>query len=114
MLRTQSDGWEWLQRKRPEKGLSRDMPLDLTKQGIIQELPEEDTKSVRPELMKSTEEWNRTAGAWPLKRLVAIWNDLPGGHTGPEVHQPRDCAAQNLAGHARWGRSAAGERERAE
>jgi hypothetical protein len=28
--------------------------------------------------MTSFEEWKATASAWPLKRLVALWNDLPG------------------------------------
>jgi uncharacterized protein DUF3489 len=26
----------------------------------------------------SFEEWKALAGAWPLKRLVTLWNDLPG------------------------------------
>jgi hypothetical protein len=26
----------------------------------------------------SFEEWRASASAWPLKRLIAIWNDLPG------------------------------------
>jgi uncharacterized protein DUF3489 len=28
--------------------------------------------------LTTVEEWRATAGAWPLKRLVALWNDLPG------------------------------------
>ena len=46
----------------------------------MNELPAENSQSLRPELMESFEEWNQTAGAWPLKRLVAMWNDLPASH----------------------------------
>ena len=35
-------------------------------------------KTEETESVTRFEEWNQTAGAWPLKRLVAIWNDLPG------------------------------------
>jgi Protein of unknown function (DUF3489) len=69
---------KWPQRKRPERGYRENMSLHLTKEGITNELPEEDVQLLRPERMESFEEWNRMAGAWPLKRLVALWNDLPG------------------------------------
>ena len=41
-------------------------------------LSEEEARTEDAELVRSFEEWEQRAGSWPLKRLVAIWNDLPG------------------------------------
>jgi hypothetical protein len=37
----------------------------------------EEGKREGTELATSFAEWEQIAGAWPLKRLVAIWNNLP-------------------------------------
>jgi hypothetical protein len=39
--------------------------------------PHSEEHRLAPQLT-SFEEWRALAGAWPLKRLVALWNDLPG------------------------------------
>src|SRR4051794_39141538 len=54
------------------------MAVHLTKEGFLHILREEDAKTDDAELVRSFEEWERRACSWPLKRLVAIWNDLPG------------------------------------
>ncbi|MFL6449259.1 MAG: DUF3489 domain-containing protein [Bryobacteraceae bacterium] len=55
------------------------MPVHLTKEGCLNTLSEEEeAKTEDAELITSFEEWEARAGSWPLKRLVAIWNDLPG------------------------------------
>jgi hypothetical protein len=55
------------------------MPVHLTEDGfLLPTLSEEDARGEDTELLANVEEWERRAGAWPLKRLVAIWNDLPG------------------------------------
>jgi len=54
------------------------MPVHLTKEGFLRTLSEEDARTEDAELVRSFEEWEQRAGSWPLKRLVAIWNDLPG------------------------------------
>ena len=61
----------------------------------MNELPAENSQSLRPELMESFEEWNQTAGAWPLKRLVAMWNDLP-GVTPVQKFTSREVALQRI------------------
>jgi hypothetical protein len=51
-----------------------DMPLPDTTESTV-------AHSEEPSLVQqvtSLEEWRALASAWPLKRLVAIWNDLPG------------------------------------
>jgi hypothetical protein len=57
---------------------SSSMPVHLTKEGFLRTLSEEDARTEDAELVRSFEEWEQRAGSWPLKRLVAIWNDLPG------------------------------------
>lgn len=54
------------------------MAVHLTKEGFLRTGSEEDAKTKDTELVTSLEEWRATASAWPLKRLVASWNDLPG------------------------------------
>src|SRR3954465_3873012 len=55
------------------------MPVHLTEEGfLLPTLSEEEAKTEDAELVRSFEEWEQRAGAWPLKRLVAIWNHLPG------------------------------------
>lgn len=53
------------------------MSVHVMKEGFIG-ISGEAGKTAETESVPRFEEWNQTAGAWPLKRLVAIWNDLPG------------------------------------
>ncbi len=73
------------------------MPVHVMKEGFIH-LSGEEGKTEETESVTSFEEWNQMAGGWPLKRLVAHVERSAGRHTGPEVHQPGDCAAPDLAG----------------
>jgi hypothetical protein len=52
------------------------MSFHLTRDGVIEEIPADSLD--RANAIASREEWESIAGAWPLKRLVAIWNALPG------------------------------------
>src|SRR5437764_6927202 len=56
------------------------MSFHLTTNGSITELPTDtiDRENAAPPVITSREEWETIAGAWPLKRLVEIWNALPG------------------------------------
>jgi Protein of unknown function (DUF3489) len=54
------------------------MPVHLTQEGMLRTWSGEDAKTEDTELVTSFEEWRATGSAWPLKQLVAIWNDLPG------------------------------------
>src|SRR3954467_6672031 len=50
------------------------MPLPNSE---VTTFPHSEEQSLRQQVT-SFEEWRTLAGAWPLKRLVALWNDLPG------------------------------------
>src|SRR4051812_10151324 len=52
------------------------MPFHLTRDGVIAEIPADSLE--RANAIASRDEWETIAGVWPLKRLVAIWNALPG------------------------------------
>jgi hypothetical protein len=70
---------EWL--RNYGKGQEEDrMPLHLTTDGSITDLPTDkiDRENAARTVITSREEWERIAGGWPLKRLVEIWNSLPG------------------------------------
>ena len=56
------------------------MPLHLTTDGSIAELATDkvDRQNAALTVITSRDEWQRIAGAWPLKKLVEIWNALPG------------------------------------
>ena len=56
------------------------MPLHLTTDGSITELPTDIGQRANAEkaVVTTRDEWEAIAGAWPLKRLVEIWNALPG------------------------------------
>jgi hypothetical protein len=57
---------------------SSSMPVHLTEEGfLLPTLSEEEAKTEDAALVRSFEEWEQRAGSWPLKRLVAMWNDLP-------------------------------------
>src|SRR4051795_10700749 len=51
------------------------MPLHLTRDGVMTEIPVDSRDQAN--VVASLEEWESIAGVWPLKRLVAIWNALP-------------------------------------
>jgi hypothetical protein len=68
---------KWPQNDVGQKEDSR-MPVHLTQEGCLNTLSEEEAKTEEAELIRSFEEWEGRAGSWPLKQLVAIWNDLPG------------------------------------
>jgi hypothetical protein len=55
------------------------MPLHLTTDGSITELPTDsiDRENTARTVITSRDEWERIGGAWPLKKLVEIWNALP-------------------------------------
>src|SRR3954470_16886250 len=56
------------------------MPLHLTTDGSITDLPTDkiDRENAALTVITSRDEWERIAGAWPLQKLVEIWNALPG------------------------------------
>src|SRR3954447_12675304 len=56
------------------------MPLHLTTDGSATQIPTDNGQRANAEkaVLTTKDEWEAIAGAWPLKRLVAIWNALPG------------------------------------
>ena len=56
------------------------MAFHLTEEGLIAEIMAEnrEQQNVGTRVIASREEWDTIAGQWPLKRLVSIWNALPG------------------------------------
>jgi uncharacterized protein DUF3489 len=54
------------------------MAFHLTTEGVIAEITPETQKQENQRAITSRDEWHAIAGQWPLKRLVAIWNRLPG------------------------------------
>ena len=56
------------------------MPFHVTREGVVVNVRREhaDSGEAQAALIRSVEEWERIAGGWPLKRLVEIWNSLPG------------------------------------
>jgi hypothetical protein len=70
------------------------MSVHVMKEGFIG-ISGEAGKTEETESVTSFEEWNQTAGAWPLKRLVAIWNDLP-GVTPVQKFTSREIALQRI------------------
>src|SRR5438270_3671317 len=54
------------------------MAFHLTTEGVIAEITPENRDYDNHRVIASRDEWEATAGQWPLKRLVAIWNSLPG------------------------------------
>src|SRR4051812_12875953 len=55
------------------------MPVHLTEEGfLVPTLSEEEVKTEDAELVRNFEKIGTEGGSWPLRRLVAIWNDLPG------------------------------------
>src|SRR4051795_11693421 len=56
------------------------MPLHLTTAGSATEIPTDHGQRANTDktVVTTRDEWEAIAGAWPLKRLVEIWNALPG------------------------------------
>src|SRR3954470_9549389 len=56
------------------------MPLHLTRDGSATEIATDNGQRGNAEkaVLTTKDEWEAIAGTWPLKRLVAIWNALPG------------------------------------
>jgi hypothetical protein len=69
------------------------MPFHLTRDGVIAEIPADSLE--RANAIASRDEWERIAGVWPLKRLVAIWNALP-GVTPVEKFTSRQIALERI------------------
>ena len=73
------------------------MAFHLTEQGLIAEIMAEnrEQQNVATRVIASREEWDTIAGQWPLKRLVSIWNALP-GVTPVEKFTSRQIALQRI------------------
>src|SRR4051794_39628572 len=69
------------------------MPFHLTRDGVVTEGPVGSLE--RADAIASRDEWETIAGAWPLKRLVAIWNALPGS-TPVEKFTSRQIALERI------------------
>jgi hypothetical protein len=56
------------------------MSFQLTAEGLVTSIASGDAEQENAALrvITSTGEWEQVAGDWPLKRLVAVWNALPG------------------------------------
>src|ERR671933_2066966 len=84
------------------------MPLHLTTDGSITELPTDIGQRANAEktVVTTRDEWEAIAGAWPLKRLVEIWNALPGvtpveKFTSRQIALERIWRAVQFPGHTR-------------
>src|SRR3954449_384674 len=73
------------------------MPFHLTMDGSLTEIPTDNGQRANAEkgVLTTKDEWQAIAGAWPLKRLVEIWNALP-GVTPVEKLTSRQVALERL------------------
>ena len=73
------------------------MPFHLTTDGAISEHPADsrERENAAQTVLTSRNEWEAIAGAWPLKRLVEIWNSLP-GVTPVEKFTSRQIALERI------------------
>src|SRR4051812_5568532 len=73
------------------------MPFHLTTDGSITEIPTDigQRENAEKGAVTTKGEWEAIAGAWPLKRLVEIWNALP-GVTPVEKFTSRQIALQRI------------------
>src|SRR3954471_20446639 len=73
------------------------MPLHLTTAGSITEIPTDNGQRGNAEkaVLTTKDEWAAIAGTWPLKRLVEIWNALP-GVTPVEKFTSRQIALERI------------------
>src|SRR3982751_922252 len=86
---------EWPSRRWREE--QRRMAFHVTEEGLIAEIMAEngEQQNVGTRVIASREEWDTIAGQWPLKRLVAIWNALP-GVTPVEKFTSRQIALERI------------------
>jgi Protein of unknown function (DUF3489) len=54
------------------------MPFHLTAEGSITKVSTDHEQAAEATHVASRNEWEALAERWPLKRLVEIWNSLPG------------------------------------
>ena len=54
------------------------MAFHLTTEGAVTETTPDNGAHDSQRVISSKDEWESVAGEWPLKRLIAIWNGLPG------------------------------------
>ena len=73
------------------------MAFHLTTEGVIAEISPEnrEQENAMQRVIASREEWEAIACEWPLKRLVAIWNALP-GVTPVEKFTSREIALERI------------------
>src|SRR3954447_11677902 len=73
------------------------MPFHLTTDGSITEIPPDkvDRANAEKAVVTTKDEWEVIAGTWSLKRLVEIWNSLP-GVTPVEKFTSRQIALQRI------------------
>jgi len=73
------------------------MAFHLTTEGVIAEISPEnrEQENAMQRVIASKEEWEAMACEWPLKRLVAIWNGLP-GVTPVEKFTSREIALERI------------------
>ena len=73
------------------------MAFQLTTEGMLAEITPENQEQENPSqrMIVSRDEWEAMAGQWPLKRLVAIWNGLP-GVTPVEKFTSRQIALERI------------------
>src|SRR3954451_6826624 len=73
------------------------MPFHLTTDGSITEIPTDkvDRANAEKAVVTTKDEWEVIAGTWSLKRLVEIWNALP-GVTPVEKFTSRQIALERI------------------
>src|SRR4051794_7891143 len=73
------------------------MPFHLTTGGFITEIPTDNGQRAKAEkgVVSTREEWEVIAGAWPLKKVVGIWNSFP-GVTPVEKFTSRQIALERI------------------
>ena len=71
------------------------MAFYLTTEGVVAERTPDSGAHDHQRLIASKDEWEAVAGEWPLKRLIAIWNGLP-GVTPVEKFTSRRIAVQRI------------------
>src|SRR5919112_3227087 len=73
------------------------MPFHVTTEGLITATTPEngEQENAGQRVVTSRNEWETVACNWPLKRLVAIWNSLP-GVTPVEKFTSRQIALERI------------------
>src|SRR5947209_20110763 len=73
------------------------MSFHVTTEGLLTAITPEsgEQENAGQRVVTSRNEWETIAGNWPLKRLVAIWNSLP-GVTPVEKFTSRQIALERI------------------